>query len=71
MKHVVARGKKRSHPILFFDSYDLETPAPQAAQPDRNLLATELQDAIDEAIQVLPPPQRLALILRRYENLRL
>jgi RNA polymerase sigma-70 factor, ECF subfamily len=40
-----------------------------SAQPDSTLLESELQKAIDTAIQALPDNQRLALILRRYENL--
>jgi RNA polymerase sigma-70 factor (ECF subfamily) len=38
--------------------------------PDASLLETELQQAIDEAIMQLPDSQRMALILRRYEQLR-
>lgn len=40
-----------------------------AAQPDSSLLEAELQSAIDKAIQQLPEKQRLAVVLRRYENL--
>jgi RNA polymerase sigma-70 factor (ECF subfamily) len=38
-------------------------------RPDASLLETELQQAIDEAIMQLPDSQRMALILRRYEQL--
>lgn len=47
----------------------LEHPADPAARPDSVLLTGELQQAIDAAIHALPKKQRLAVILRRYENL--
>ena len=37
--------------------------------PDASLLETELQGKIEEAIQSLPESQRMALILRRYQDL--
>src|SRR5437016_6267680 len=37
--------------------------------PDASLLALELQQAIEEAIQRLPETQRMALVLRRYQEL--
>ncbi|PYI83376.1 MAG: RNA polymerase subunit sigma-24 [Verrucomicrobia bacterium] len=37
--------------------------------PDASLLENELQRAIEEAITELPESQRMALILRRYEQL--
>src|SRR2546430_15062022 len=37
--------------------------------PDASLLESELQQAIEEAIQRLPETQRMALVLRRYEQL--
>ena len=37
--------------------------------PDASLLERELQRAIEEAIMELPESQRMALILRRYEQL--
>ena len=37
--------------------------------PDASLLENELQQAIEEAIMQLPESQRMALILRRYEQL--
>lgn len=42
---------------------------PGAASPDATLLETELQVAIAEAIGNLPETQRMALVLRRYEDL--
>ncbi|MFN6046059.1 MAG: RNA polymerase sigma factor, partial [Verrucomicrobiota bacterium] len=38
-------------------------------QPDATLLEAELRIAVDKAIASLPETQRLAVILRRYENL--
>ena len=43
---------------------DLQTPG-----PDANLLQAELQEAISAAIARLPEAQRMAIILRRYEEL--
>jgi RNA polymerase sigma-70 factor (ECF subfamily) len=40
-----------------------------AVAPDASLLEQELQKAIDAAISNLPETQRLAVILRRYEEL--
>ena len=37
--------------------------------PDESLLELELQEAIEEAIQRLPETQRMALVLRRYQQL--
>jgi RNA polymerase sigma-70 factor (ECF subfamily) len=38
-------------------------------QPDAELLQAELQHAVDEAIAALPETQRMAVVLRRYEQL--
>jgi RNA polymerase sigma-70 factor (ECF subfamily) len=38
-------------------------------QPDAELLQAELQGAVDEAIASLPETQRMAVVLRRYEQL--
>jgi RNA polymerase sigma-70 factor (ECF subfamily) len=43
---------------------DETTPA-----PDASLLESELRQAIEEAIMQLPDSQRMALVLRRYEQL--
>jgi RNA polymerase sigma-70 factor, ECF subfamily len=37
--------------------------------PDAALLESELQQAIENAITILPETQRMALVLRRYEDL--
>ena len=41
----------------------------QAPSPDATLLQTELQEAITTAITQLPEAQRMAIVLRRYEEL--
>ena len=38
-------------------------------QPDAELLQAELQKAVDDAISSLPETQRMAVVLRRYEQL--
>ena len=38
-------------------------------QPDAELLQSELQQAVDAAIATLPDTQRMAVVLRRYEQL--
>lgn len=38
-------------------------------RPDAELLQSELQTAVDQAIAALPETQRLAVVLRRYEQL--
>lgn len=51
------------------DEYELELPANPNHQPDRANLNTELRAAVDQAIASLPEKQRLAIVLRRYQNL--
>lgn len=51
------------------DDYELELPANPNHQPDREQLNAELRAAVDQAIEALPEKQRLAVILRRYQNL--
>ena len=38
-------------------------------RPDAELLQAELQDAVDKAIAALPEVQRIAVVLRRYDQL--
>lgn len=45
------------------------TPPDTEATPDASLLESELHDAIDQALAQLPEKQRLALVLRRYEEM--
>lgn len=51
------------------EDHHLQHPADPASQPDSTLLTAELQQAIDAAIHSLPENQRMAVVLRRYENL--
>lgn len=51
------------------EGQELQTRDEQTASPDVSLLEGELQKAIESAIGALPENQRLALILRRYEEL--
>ncbi len=47
----------------------LEIAASENSNPDNTVLHAELRSAVDAAIQQLPEKQRLAVILRRYEQL--
>jgi RNA polymerase sigma-70 factor (ECF subfamily) len=51
------------------DDHHLQHPADESTRPDATLLDAELRAAIDAAISSLPDNQRLAVVLRRYENL--
>ena len=51
------------------DDHHLQHPDDPTSQPDSTLLNAELSQAIDAAIRALPENQRLAVVLRRYENL--
>ncbi|MCF6310948.1 MAG: sigma-70 family RNA polymerase sigma factor [Verrucomicrobiales bacterium] len=50
------------------DDYHLTAVDEQTPHPDQQALENELSQAIDTAIQSLPEKQRLAVILRRYED---
>ena len=47
----------------------LQAPDPQAKPPSTALLDQEMQAAIQRAIDALPETQRLAIILRRYDDI--
>ncbi len=51
------------------DDFHLQSPDSETASPDEALLHGELQKAVDKAINDLPEKQRMAVILRRYENM--
>jgi len=51
------------------DDFHLQTKDSQGASPDQELLQQELRQAIDQSIAKLPEKQRLAVILRRYEDM--
>ena len=65
------RRSRHAQVPLQTDSKEEERPIrdEQAIGPDALLLEQELQEAIDSAIADLPETQRLAVILRRYEEL--
>lgn len=41
----------------------------QSSRPDDEVLQNELEKAVDDAIQQLPEKQRMAVVLRRYEEM--
>jgi len=51
------------------DDFHLQSEGPADARPDAELLQSELQQAVDAAIAALPETQRLAVVLRRYEDM--
>ena len=65
------RAKRRAHVPLQTEPGAEEFPLKDETNPtpDASLLESELQRMIEEAITELPESQRMALILRRYEQL--
>src|SRR5713101_964462 len=65
------RAKRRGHVSLQSEPGVEDTPLRDETNPapDASLLEAELQKAIEEAIMQLPDSQRMALVLRRYEQL--
>ena len=65
------RGKKHPHVPLQTgpSAEDLPLRDETSPAPDSTLLEIELQRAIEKAIMKLPDTQRMALVLRRYEEL--
>ena len=65
------RAKRRAQVPLQSDPGAEEIPLKDETNPapDASLLEAELQRAIEEAIMQLPESQRMALVLRRYEQL--
>ena len=65
------RAKRHPHLPVQIDPEAEEIPLKdeQTAAPDATLLQSELQQAIEDAIGLLPETQRMALVLRRYEEL--
>lgn len=65
--------RRSRHPAVPLQSETDEEERPlkdeHAVSPDATLLEHELQDAVDAAIAQLPETQRMAVILRRYEEL--
>ena len=65
------RTKRRAHVHLQPEAGAEDPPLKDDLNlaPDVSLLETELQQTIEEAILQLPETQRMALVLRRYEQL--
>ena len=65
------RAKRRAQVPLQSEPGTEEIPLKDETNPapDASLLEDELQRAIEEAIMQLPESQRMALVLRRYEQL--
>ena len=65
------RTKRHAHVPFQSDPGAEEFPLKDESNPspDASLLQTELQGAIEDAIAQLPESQRMALVLRRYEQL--
>ena len=65
------RAKRHPHVPVQIDPEAEELPLKDeiTAQPDATLLQEELQGKIDDAIAQLPDTQRMALVLRRYQEL--
>ena len=65
--------RRARHPQVPLQSESDEEERPlkdeQAVAPDASLLEHELQQAVDAAISNLPETQRMAVVLRRYEEL--
>jgi RNA polymerase sigma-70 factor (ECF subfamily) len=64
------RAKRKGHVPMQPDSMTEEIPVKDETvqSPAASLLEAELQQAIEKAILALPDTQRMALILRRYED---
>ena len=65
------RAKRHPHLPVQIEPNAEEMPLKDeaTASPDETLLQTELQQAIENAITLLPETQRMALVLRRYDEL--
>lgn len=51
------------------DAEEMQLKDEKASAPDASLLDRELQEAVESAIGELPETQRMALVLRRYQDL--
>jgi RNA polymerase sigma-70 factor (ECF subfamily) len=64
------RAKRHAQvPLQIEPGTELPLPDEAARAPDASLLEVELQQAIERAITQLPENQRMALVLRRYEEM--
>ena len=67
-----SRRKKRRNEVSSDEreeNSNASVPADPNKQPDAEILQQELRNAVDKAIAGLPEPQRMAVILRRYEQM--
>ncbi len=66
--------RRKRHPTLSLDATTdeddrpIQTADPQAKAPDSAVLDEELQRAVQHAIDQLPEVQRMAIVLRRYDE---
>ena len=65
--------RRKRHPVTPFqletDGEEMQFKDERSSGPDASLLESELQKAIDAAIAELPESQRMAVVLRRYQEL--
>jgi RNA polymerase sigma-70 factor (ECF subfamily) len=65
--------RRKRHPAAHIEQkeeeHSFQTPDPNSPSPATNMLDGELRAAIQRAIDSLPEAQRMAIILRRYEEL--
>jgi len=65
--------RRKRHPVAHIEQKEEEghfqAADPNSPSPAANMLDGELQGAIQRAIDALPEAQRMAIILRRYEEL--
>ena len=65
--------RRKRHPAMPLESkeddHSFQTPDPDSPSPAASMLDSELQAAIQRAIDSLPEVQRMAIILRRYEEM--
>ena len=65
--------RRRRHKMVSMDESEdfsgVQVASNPANQPDSELLQAELQRTVDAAIAALPEAQRLAVVLRRYEQM--
>ena len=65
--------RRKRHPASALEreteEHHFQSPDPNAKAPDTTLLDREMQEAIQRAMDSLPEPQRMAIVLRRYEDM--
>jgi RNA polymerase sigma-70 factor (ECF subfamily) len=65
--------RRRRHPVTPLEreaeEFNFQAPDLSSRAPDRSMLDSEMQTAIQKAIDSLPEIQRMAIVLRRYEEM--